>query len=79
LITSTCVGGHDANATTTVSSDLEFVLSSLTVASDEKYESIPNDKITLLTSKFCKERRRSFRNSFECGDTTHFITDSSNK
>jgi hypothetical protein len=79
LITSICVGGHDANPTTTVSSDLEFVLSSLTVASDEKYESIPNDKIVLLMSKFCEERRRSFRSSFECGDTTHFIADSSNK
>jgi hypothetical protein len=51
----------------------------LTVASDEKYESILNDKITLLASKFCKERRRSFRSSFECGDTTHCIADSSNK
>jgi hypothetical protein len=36
LITSACVGGHDANPTnTTVSSALEFVLSSLTTASDE--------------------------------------------
>jgi hypothetical protein len=25
--------------------------------------------------KFCKERRISFRGCFECGDTTHFITD----
>jgi hypothetical protein len=25
--------------------------------------------------KFCKERRRSHRGYFECGDTTHFITD----
>jgi hypothetical protein len=25
--------------------------------------------------KFCKERRRSPRSCFECGDTTHFITD----
>jgi hypothetical protein len=25
--------------------------------------------------KFCKERRRSPRGCFECGDTTHFITD----
>jgi hypothetical protein len=24
--------------------------------------------------KFCKERRRSLRGCFECGDTTHFIT-----
>jgi hypothetical protein len=37
--------------------------------------------------RFCKERRRSLRGCFECGDTTHFITnypkrkkfDSSNK
>jgi hypothetical protein len=37
LITSARVGGHDANpANTTVSSDLEFVLSSLVVASDEQ-------------------------------------------
>jgi hypothetical protein len=25
--------------------------------------------------KFCKERRRSHRGCFECGDTTHFIAD----
>jgi hypothetical protein len=25
--------------------------------------------------RFCKERRRSPRGCFECGDTTHFITD----
>jgi hypothetical protein len=25
--------------------------------------------------KFCKERRRSPRGYFECGDTTHFIDD----
>jgi hypothetical protein len=24
---------------------------------------------------FCKERRRSPRGCFKCGDTTHFITD----
>jgi hypothetical protein len=24
---------------------------------------------------FCKERRRSPRGCFECGDTTHFIVD----
>jgi hypothetical protein len=36
LITSTYVGGHDANPiNTTVSSALEFVLSSLVAASDE--------------------------------------------
>jgi hypothetical protein len=25
--------------------------------------------------RFCKERRRSPRDCFECGDTTNFITD----
>jgi hypothetical protein len=60
---------------------LEFALSSLPVASDEQYDRIPNDEITLLTRKFCalhkfrKERRRSPRGCFECGDTTHFIAD----
>jgi hypothetical protein len=53
----------------------------LTVASDEQYESIPNDEIALLARKFralhkfCKERRRSPRGCFECSDTTHFIAD----
>jgi hypothetical protein len=35
LITSAHVGGHDANPTNTVSSALEFALSSLPVVSDE--------------------------------------------
>jgi hypothetical protein len=35
FITSARVGGHDANPTTTVSSALEFALSSLTATSDE--------------------------------------------
>jgi hypothetical protein len=49
LITSAHVGGHDANPTnTTVSSALEFALSSLVTASDEQYESIPDDEIALL-------------------------------
>jgi hypothetical protein len=70
-----------------------FRAGSVIATSDEQYESIPNDKITLLARKFCtlykfrKERRRSPRGRFECGDTTHFITncpkrkklDSSNK
>jgi hypothetical protein len=80
FVTSALVGGHDANPTnTTVSSALEFALPSLTAASDEQYESIPNDEIALLARKFralhkfCKERRRSPRGCFECGDTTHFI------
>jgi hypothetical protein len=82
FITSARVSGHDANPTnTTVSSALEFALSSLAAASDEKYKSIPDDKITLLVRKFHvlhkfhKERRRSPRGYFECGDITHFITD----
>jgi hypothetical protein len=81
LITSAYVGDHDANPTTTVSSALEFALSSLTAASDEQYESIPDDEIALLARKFHalhkfrKEKRRSRRDCFECGDTTHFISD----
>jgi hypothetical protein len=53
----------------------------LAAASDEQYETIPNDEIALLARKFCalhkfhKERRRSPRGCFECGDTTHFIID----
>jgi hypothetical protein len=77
LITSAYVGGHDANPTnTTVSSALEFALSSLTAASDEQYKSIPDNEIALLARKFCvlhkfcKERRRSPRGCFECDDTT---------
>jgi hypothetical protein len=56
-------------------------LSSLSAASDEQYESILDDEIALLSRKFralhrfCKERRRSPRGCFECGDTTHFIAD----
>jgi hypothetical protein len=68
LITSARVGGHDANPTnTTISSTLEFALSSLAVASDEQYESIPDNEIALLARKFItlhklrKERRRSPR------------------
>jgi hypothetical protein len=82
LITSTHVGGHDANPTNTISPSLEFALSSLAVSSNEQYESIPSDEIALLTRKFWamhkfrKERRRSSQNSrgcFECDDTTYFI------
>jgi hypothetical protein len=94
LISSARVGGHDANPTnTTVSSALEFALSSLVTASDEQYESIIDDEIILLARKFRalhkfhKARWRSPMGCFECGDTTHFITncpkrkkvDSSNK
>jgi hypothetical protein len=82
LITGARVGGHVANPTnTTDSSALEFTLSSLCAASDEQYESIPDDEIALLARKFRalhrfrKERRRSPRGYFECSDTTHFIAD----
>jgi hypothetical protein len=56
-------------------------LSSLVTVSDEQYESITDDEITLLVrkfhalQKFRKERRRSPRDCFECGDTTDFIAD----
>jgi hypothetical protein len=82
LITGAHVGGHVANPTnTTDSSALEFALSSLCAASNEQYESIPDDEIALLARKFHalhrfrKERRRSPRGCFKCGDTTHFIAD----
>jgi hypothetical protein len=53
FVTSTRVGGYVANPTnTTDSSTLKFALSSLCTASDEQYESIPDDKITLLARKF---------------------------
>jgi hypothetical protein len=78
LITSARVGGHDANHTNnTISYALELALSSLVAVSDERYESIPNDEIDLpvrkfrALHKFHKERRRSLRGCFECGDTTH--------
>jgi hypothetical protein len=80
--TSTRIGGHVVNPTnTTDSSALEFVLSSLCAASDEQYESIPDDKIALLVRKFRalhrfhKERRRSPMGCFEYSDSTHFIAD----
>jgi hypothetical protein len=85
LITSVHVGGHDANPTNAVSSALVFALPSLAAASDEQYESILNDEIALLARKFYalhkfhKERRRSPRSCFKCGDTTHFIIDCSKK
>jgi hypothetical protein len=66
---------------TTDSSALEFALSSLCAASDEQYESIPNDEIALLARKFRalhrfrKLKRRSPTGCFECHDTTHFIAD----
>jgi hypothetical protein len=82
FVTSTRIGGHVANPTnTTDSSALELDLSSLCAASDEQYESNPDDEIALQVRKFralhrfCKERRRSPRGCFECSDTTHFITD----
>jgi hypothetical protein len=82
FVISTHVGGHVTNPTnTTDSSALEFHLSSLCAASDEHYESIPDDEIALLARKFrvlhrfYKGRMRSPRDCFKCGDTTHFITD----
>jgi hypothetical protein len=49
FVTSTRVGGHVANPTnTTDSSALQFTLSSLAAASDEQYESIPDDETALL-------------------------------
>jgi hypothetical protein len=53
FVTNTRVGGHVANPTnTTDSSSLEFALSTLATASDEQYESIPDDEISLLARKF---------------------------
>jgi hypothetical protein len=82
LIAGAHAGGHVANPTnTTGSSALEFALSSLCAASDEQYESIRDDEIALLVRKFyvlhrfCKERRRSPRGCFKCGDATYFIAD----
>jgi hypothetical protein len=85
LITSARLGGHDANPTNTISPSLEFVLSSLAAAFDEQYESISDGKIALLVRKFHtlykfrKERRRSPRGYFKCGNTTHFIVDCSKR
>jgi hypothetical protein len=52
LITSVRVGGHDANPTNTIPPYLEFALSSLAVAFDEQYESIPDDENASLARKF---------------------------
>jgi hypothetical protein len=52
LITSTRVGGHDANHNNIISPSLEFALSSLATTSIEQYESIPDDEIALLIRKF---------------------------
>jgi hypothetical protein len=52
LNTSAYVGGHDVNPTNIISPYLEFALSSLTVAFDEQYESIPDDEVALLARKF---------------------------
>jgi hypothetical protein len=82
LITSARVAGHDANPTnTTISFASKFALSSMSTASDEQYEIILDDEISLLARKFCalhkfcKERWRSPRGCFECDDATNFITD----
>jgi hypothetical protein len=66
LISSAHVGVHDVNPTNTISSFLDFALSSLATVSDEQYESILDDEITILAikfwamHKFWKERRRNF-------------------
>jgi hypothetical protein len=52
LITTSRVGGHDANPTNVVSSTLKFALSSLAASSDEQYESISNNEIALLAREF---------------------------
>jgi hypothetical protein len=53
FVTSTHVGGHVANPTNTIdSSALEVALFSLCAASDEQYESIPDNEIALLARKF---------------------------
>jgi hypothetical protein len=52
LITSSHVGGHDVNPINTISPSLEFTLSSLDVAFNEQYESIPDDEISLLARIF---------------------------
>jgi hypothetical protein len=82
FVTSTRVGSHVANPTNTIDlSPLECALSSLCAASDEQYESIPDNEIALLARKFRslhrfrKERRWSPRGCFECSNTTHFIAD----
>jgi hypothetical protein len=93
LIIGARVGGHVANPpNTTDSSDLEFALSSLCAASDEQYESMPNDEIALLARKFRalhrlhKERRRSpkgcpKRKKFDSSNKYNYSNrnDSSNK
>jgi hypothetical protein len=53
LITSARICGHEANPTnTTISSALEFALSSLAATSYEQYKSIPDNEIVLLVRKF---------------------------
>jgi hypothetical protein len=50
LITSACVGDHDANPTNTISHSLEFVLSSLAAASDEQYRAFPMMRLSALSA-----------------------------
>jgi hypothetical protein len=52
FVTSPHVGGHVTNINTTDSSTLKFALSFLSATSDEQYESIPDDEITMLVRKF---------------------------
>jgi hypothetical protein len=59
LITSARVGGHDANPINiTVSSTLEFALSSLAVTFDEQYKNILDDEIALRSVSCTSSARR---------------------
>jgi hypothetical protein len=74
-IISACVGGHDANPTNpTVSSALEFALSSLAAASDEQYENIPDDDIALLARKFYALHNTARRGGGHLGDALSAAT-----
>jgi hypothetical protein len=52
LITSARVGSYDANSTNIISSSLEFALSSLAVASNKQYESIPTKRLPCWQESF---------------------------
>jgi hypothetical protein len=75
FVTSTRVGGHEANPTnTTDSSVLEFALCSLCAASDEQYESIPDDEIILLVRKFRVLHRFTMRGGGLLGAASCAVT-----
>jgi hypothetical protein len=81
LVCAPCHPGNDDKNIPLTSAALEFTLPSFATASDEQYESIPNDEVALLLSKiqdlqkFCKERRRTPTCSYVCSDNIHFIID----